>query len=125
MAIDTYELSVEDIENIILTTAMMMGTRSSMLGGVHLHELFGRSTNTRWYRLAEITIIQVKLNYSENVFSYLQILMPADVMIVVDEAGQLSSEQLSVVNAMMMKLRQLSKRSFGDAMIILFIFDPE
>ena len=103
---------------------MMAGTRSTMLGGVHLHELFGQSTNTRWYRLVKLAIV-IKLNYSENVFSYLQILMTADVMIVVHEAGQMSSEQLSVVNAMMMKLRQLSTRSFGDAMIILFIFDPE
>lgn len=102
-------------------TSAIMGTRATLLGGIHLHKLLGWSTKTSCnvHRLVELAIDKLR---RKNQASFLQTLLTVDVLFI-DESGQMAAEQLSVLNVMMMKLRR-SSRPFGGVLVIQTM-DPE
>ena len=96
----------------VMTTALM-GVRANALGGVHMHRLFGMSTRSgNPYRLAELALD--KLN-RKNQLKYLHVLLTMDVLIV-DECGQLSADQLSTIDIILRTARS-SNIPFGGVLI--------
>ena len=97
-----------------LMTTALMGVRANAFGGIHLHRLLCLSTktNTSAHRLAELSVD--KLHQKRNI-QMLHILLTMDVL-VIDECGMLSAEQLSVLDLVLRRLRHVST-PFGGVLI--------
>ena len=97
----------------VITTALM-GVRANALGGIHLHRLFAMLARKKGnpYRLAELAMD--KLSRKTNL-GYLHILLTVDVLII-DECGQLSADQLSTLDIILRNLRNNSI-PFGGVLI--------
>ena len=98
----------------VMATALM-GVRGNALGGVHLHRLFGLAVRKRGnpYRLAELALD--KLHRKSNL-KYLHVLLTMDVLLI-DECGQLSAQQLSILD-IILRIARNSKLPFGGVHII-------
>ena len=97
-----------------LMTTALMGVRANAFGGIHLHSLLCLSTKTSLnpYRLAELAVD--KLNQKRNIL-LLHCLLTVDVL-VIDECGMLSAEQLTVLDIVLRKLRRVNT-PFGGVLI--------
>ena len=98
----------------VMTTALM-GVRANALGGIHLHRLFGLMSRKKGnpYRLAELAL--EKLNRKSQI-QYLHAIRTMDVLII-DECGQLSAEQLSILDIILRKARSTDV-PFGGVLIL-------
>ena len=89
-----------------LMTTALMATRANMLGGIHFHRLFclpiQKIQNT--YRIAEIAI--AKMNRSSNI-KFLYFILTMD-MLMIDEIGQLSAQQIDVIDIILRTIRETS-----------------
>lgn len=85
-----------------MTTALM-ALRAVVLGGIHYHILAAVPTknNSNVYRLAELAIESLR---RKSQFLHLHILLTMDVL-VIDEIGQLSAQQMSILDIILRKLR--------------------
>lgn len=97
----------------VMTTALM-GVRANAFGGIHFHRLLCLPLrgNISPYRLAELAI--TKLNLRCNM-KMLHILLTVDIL-VIDEAGMFSAEQLSILNLILRKLRHVNS-PYGGVLI--------
>ncbi|KAL7539846.1 hypothetical protein ACHAXR_009663, partial [Thalassiosira sp. AJA248-18] len=97
----------------VMMTALM-GVRANALGGIHLHRLFGlmpkQSGNP--YRLAELALDKL---HRKAMLNYLHFVLTMDVLII-DECGQLSAQQLSILDLILRKARN-SNISFGGVLV--------
>ena len=98
-----------------LMTTALMGIRANAFGGIHFHRLLCLSTktNTSAHRLAELAVD--KLHQKRNI-QMLHILLTMDVL-VIDECGMLSAEQLCVLDLVLRKLRDVTT-PFGGVLIL-------
>ncbi|KAL7538852.1 hypothetical protein ACHAXR_012264, partial [Thalassiosira sp. AJA248-18] len=98
----------------VMTTALM-GVRANALGGVHIHRLFGmmpkKSGNP--YRLAELALEKL---HRKSQIKYLHALLTMDVLII-DECGQLSAQQLCILDIILRKSRNVDI-PFGGVLVI-------
>jgi len=103
----------------VMTTALL-GARATVLGGIHLHKLFGLSTkkSVHSYRAAELALEKLE---RKSQMMYLSILRSTDVLII-DEGGQLSAENVNTMDIILKKVRK-SRRPFG-GMLIMVTMDP-
>jgi predicted GIY-YIG superfamily endonuclease len=86
----------------VMTTALM-ALRAVVLGGIHYHILAAVPTknNSNVYHLAELAIESLR---RKSQFLHLHVLLTMDVL-VIDEIGQLSAQQMSILDIILRKLR--------------------
>ena len=98
----------------VMTTALM-AVRANAIGGIHLHRLFGltpkKSGNP--YRLAELALDKLHRN---SQLCYLHVILTMDVL-VIDECGQLSAQQLSILD-LILRIARNSHIPFGGVLIL-------
>ena len=102
-------------QGLNVTSTALMGTRANALGGIHMHRLFAlpvkRSANP--YRLAELAIDKL---HRKSQLKYLHVLRTTD-LLYIDECGQLSAQDLCVLDIILRKTRD-SNRPFGGVVVI-------
>jgi len=93
----------------------LMGACANAIGGIHLHKSFCLPIQTNCsshpYRCAQQSLDKIRRNQL-----YLHALLTVDV-IFLDEAGQVSAEQLSIFDIILRKLRR-SRIPFGGVLLI-------
>ena len=97
-----------------LMTTALMGVRANAFGGIHFHRLLCLSTNTTKNANRMVELAVDKLHQKKNILM-LHILLTVGVL-VIDECGMLSAEQLCVLDLILRKLQQLST-PFGGVLI--------
>ena len=98
----------------VMTTALM-AVRAMALGGEHMHQLFCINTKTHGtpHRHAELAIDKL---HCQSQILHLHALLTMDVL-VIDEVGQLSAAQFTVLDIILRKLRN-SNIPFGGVLIL-------
>ena len=92
----------------------LMGARANAIGGIHLHKFLFLPTQgncSHPYRCAQQAIDKITRN---KLFHH--VLLTVDV-IFLDEAGQVSAEQLAIIDIILRKLRN-SRMPFGGVLIL-------
>ena len=92
----------------------LMAARANAIGGIHLHRLFSWSSQQNFshpYRCAELAMEKTR-----NRKTILHILLTVDVMFL-DEAGQVSAEQLITIDIILRELRR-SQIPFGGVLLL-------
>ena len=91
----------------------MIGIHTNTIGGIHIHKLFHLPTNSRVdhpFKDAESAVQKIM-----NKRTILHAILTVDV-IFLDEAGQISAEQVATIDIIMRKLRKsLSDGSHTDS----------
>ena len=98
----------------VIPTAVM-GVRASSMAGEHMHKLFRLSTKKggNVFRLAELAIDKL---YQKSNLLNLHAVLTMDILLY-DEFGQLSAEELKLLDIILRKVRKTST-SFGGVLII-------
>ena len=98
----------------VMTTALM-GVRANALGGVHFHRLIAMMAKKRGnpYRLAELALDKLR---RKSQIKFLHAILTMDVL-VIDECGQLSAQQLTILDIILRTARRTSI-PFGGVLII-------
>ena len=98
-----------------VTTTALMAARAQALGGEHIHRMFSLITGQRGttHKLAGAAIDKLHMKYQ---YQRLHVLLTVDVLII-DECGQLSAEQLCMLDIILRKLRNTTT-PFGGVLII-------
>ena len=98
----------------VIPTAVM-GVRASSMAGEHMHKLFCLSTKKggNVFRLAELAIDKL---YQKSNLLNLHAVLTMDILLY-DEFGQLSAEELKLLDIILRKVRKTST-SFGGVLII-------
>jgi len=98
-----------------VTTTALMAARAQALGGEHIHRMFSLLTGQRGttHKLAGSAIDKLHMKYQ---YQRLHVLLTVDVLIL-DECGQLSAEQLSILDIILRILRDTTT-PFGGVLII-------
>ena len=102
-------------QGLRVMTTTLMAARANLLGGIHFHRLLAmipRKTGNP-YREAELAL--EKLHRKSNI-TYLHTLLTMDVL-VIDECGQFSAQQLSVLD-IVLRLARNSDIPFGGVLIL-------
>ena len=101
-------------QGLRLMTTTLMGVRANALGGIHWHRLFGVKPQgpANPFRQAEIAL--EKLDRKTNI-TLLHVIKTMDVL-VIDECGQFSAQQLSILDIILRKARR-SDIPFGGVLI--------
>ena len=97
----------------VMTTALM-GVRANALGGIHVHRLFGLNpkNSSNPYRAAELSLDKL---HRKSMLTHLHVILTMDVLII-DECGQLSAAQLSILDIVLRKARN-TDIPFGGVLI--------
>lgn len=97
----------------VMTTALM-GVRANALGGIHVHCLFClmAKDSSNPYRAAELALDKL---HRKSMLKHLHVVLTMDVLII-DECGQLSAVQLSILDIVIRKARN-TDIPFGGVLI--------